>query len=358
LGFLLLLYQIVKQKGMAQTALSELGEFGLIDRLTKAFPIGNTSTKLGIGDDCAIVSYPDKMDIVVTTDLLMEGIHFDLMYCPLKHLGYKAVMVNLSDIYAMNAKPKQITVSIAVSAKFSVEALEELYEGIALACKNHSVDLIGGDTSSSLTGMTISITALGEVKKDKAVKRSGAKPNDLICVSGDLGGAYLGLQILEREKHVYTTTGSESPKLEGYDYVLEKQLKPEARKDIIERLAKYKVMPTAMIDVSDGLSSELLHICKCSQVGCKVYTDKIPVNVDTAKVANEFSIDSLTAALSGGEDYELLFTVSIEDFHKVSMVTDVKIIGSITAAEEGAHLITNQGEKIVLVAQGWNGFKK
>jgi len=341
---------------MAQTALSALGEFGLIDRLTKAFTIENASTKLGIGDDCAIVSYADKSDIVITTDLLVEGIHFDLMYCPLKHLGYKAVMVNLSDIYAMNAKPKQITVSIAVSAKFSVEALDDLYSGIALACKNHSVDLIGGDTSSSITGMTISITAIGEVKKDKAVKRSGAKPNDLICISGDLGAAYMGLQILEREKHVFTQTGSQSPKLEGYDYVLEKQLKPEARKDIVERLAKYKVLPTAMIDVSDGLSSELLHICKCSNVGCKVYTDKIPVNEDTARVANEFSIDTLTAALSGGEDYELLFTVDIADFHKVSMIPDVRIIGNITQQSEGAQLITAQGEKIALIAQGWNGF--
>jgi thiamine-monophosphate kinase len=343
---------------MTQTALSELGEFGLIDRLTTGFTAVNPSTKMGVGDDCAIVSYGDKCDVVITTDLLVEGIHFDLMYCPLKHLGYKAVMVNLSDIYAMNASPKQITVSVAVSAKFSVEALELLYEGIALACKNHSVDLIGGDTSSSMTGMTISITAVGEVIKDKAVKRSGAKPNDLVCVSGDLGGAYMGLQILEREKHVYTKTGSQSPKLEGYDYVLERQLKPEARKDIIERLAKYKVCPTSMIDISDGLSSELLHICKKSAVGCKVYSDKIPVNENTAKVATEFNIDALTAALSGGEDYELLFTVDINDFHKISMVTDVTIIGSITKADEGAHLITKQGEKIALIAQGWNGFSE
>jgi len=341
---------------MAQTALSELGEFGLIERLTKDFKSTNSSTKLGIGDDCAILSYGDKNDIVITTDLLIEGIHFDLMYCPLKHLGYKSVMVNLSDIYAMNATPKQITVSVAVSAKFSVEALELLYEGIALACKNHSVDLIGGDTSSSMTGMTISITAIGEVAKDKAVKRSGAKANDLICVSGDLGGAYMGLQILEREKHVFTQTGSQTPKLEGYDYVLEKQLKPEARKDIVERLAKYKIQPTAMIDISDGLSSELLHICKQSAVGCKVYSDKIPVNENTDKVANEFNLDSLTSALSGGEDYELLFTVDINDFHKVSMVTDVRIIGNITNANEGAHLISKQGEKIALIAQGWNGF--
>jgi thiamine-monophosphate kinase len=342
---------------MAQTALSEIGEFGLIDRLTNKFKTINPSTKMGIGDDCAIVTYGDKKDIVITTDLLVEGIHFDLMYCPLKHLGYKSVMVNLSDIYAMNATPKQITVSVAVSAKFSVEALELLYEGIALACKNHSVDLIGGDTSSSMTGMTISITAIGEVAKDCAIKRSGAKPNDLICVSGDLGGAYMGLQILEREKHVYKETGSQAPKLEGYDYVLERQLKPEARKDIIERLAKYKVTPTSMIDISDGLSSELLHICKNSSVGCKVYSDKIPVNENTSMVATEFNIDPLTAALSGGEDYELLFTVDINDFHKISMVTDVRIIGNIALENEGAHLITKQGEKITLIAQGWNGFK-
>jgi len=340
---------------MTQTALSEIGEFGLIDRLTKDFSPINSSTKMGIGDDCAIISNSTKNDTVITTDLLVEGIHFDLMYCPLKHLGYKAVMVNLSDVYAMNAIPKQITVSIAVSAKFSVEALESLYEGISLACKNHSVDLIGGDTSSSMTGLIISITAIGEVANDKAIKRNGAKLNDLICVSGDLGGAYMGLQILEREKHVFTKTGSQSPKLEGYDYVLEKQLKPEARKDIIERLAKYKVTPTSMIDVSDGLSSELLHICKNSNVGCKVYSDKIPVNENTASVATEFNIDPLTAALNGGEDYELLFTVDINDFHKVSMVSDVRIIGNINSANEGAHLITKQGEKIAIIAQGWNG---
>ena len=343
---------------MTQTALSKLGEFGLIDHLTKNVTLVNASTKLGIGDDCAILAKNDENDLVITTDLLVEGIHFDLMYCPLKHLGYKAVMVNLSDIYAMNATPKQITVSIAVSAKFSVEALELLYEGISLACKNHSVDLIGGDTSSSVTGMTISITAIGEVAKDKAVKRSGAKPNDLICVSGDLGGAFMGLQILEREKHVFVKTGSESPKLEGYDYVLEKQLKPEARKDIIEKLAKYKISPTSMIDISDGLSSELLHLCKQSGVGCKVYSDKIPVNENTAKVATELNFEPLTAALSGGEDYELLFTVDINDFHKISMVTDVTIIGSITASTDGAQLITKQGEKIALIAQGWNGFER
>jgi len=341
---------------MTQTALSEIGEFGLIDRLTKGFTTVNQSTKLGVGDDCAIMSYGDKVDIVITTDLLVEGIHFDLMYCPLKHLGYKAVMVNLSDIYAMNGTPKQITVSIAVSAKFSVEALDQLYEGISLACKKHSVDLIGGDTSSSITGMTISITAIGEVEKDMAVKRSGAKPNDLICISGDLGGAYMGLQILEREKHVFTKTGSQSPKLQGYDYVLEKQLKPEARKDIIERLTKYNIKPTSMIDISDGLSSELLHICRRSSVGCKVYSDKIPVNKNTEKVATEFNIDPLTAALNGGEDYELLFTVDINDFHKISMVSDVCIIGNITTSNEGENLITKQGEKIKIIAQGWNGF--
>ncbi len=342
---------------MAQTALAELGEFKLIERLTNSFSCKNESTILGVGDDCAIVSASPDKDFVITTDLLVEGIHFDLMYCPLKHLGYKAVMVNLSDVYAMNAKPKQITVSIAVSAKFSVEALEQLYEGIALACENHSVDLIGGDTTSSVTGMTISITAIGEVAKNKAVKRSTAKSTDLICVSGDLGGAYLGLQILEREKLVFTKTGTKSPKLDGYDYILEKQLKPEARKDIIERLAKYNIHPTAMIDISDGLSSELMHICKQSNTGCKVYTDKIPVNEQTAKVANEFSIDPITCALNGGEDYELLFTVDINDFHKISMVSDVCIIGNIAPQAEGYMLITPQGSKIELTAQGWNGIK-
>ena len=342
---------------MAQTELSELGEFGLIDRLTKNVKCKNSSTIQGIGDDCAILSYPSDRDLVVTTDLLVEGIHFDLVYCPLKHLGYKSVMVNLSDVYAMNATPRQITVSIAVSAKFTVEALEQFYEGIALACEKHGVDLVGGDTTSSMTGMMISITAIGEVEKGKAVKRSSAKPNDLICVSGDLGGAFVGLQILEREKYVFNQSGVQATKLEGYDYVLQRQLKPEARKDIIERLATLSIVPTSMIDISDGLSSELMHICKNSGVGCKVYEDKIPVNEETSRVANEFNILPLTCALNGGEDYELLFTVDINSYHKLSMATDVRIIGNIVAKEEGMFLVTRQNERIELTAQGWNGMK-
>jgi len=343
---------------MPQTEVSELGEFGLIDRLTETFTCKNESTLVGVGDDCAVVSYSNEKDIVITTDMLAEGIHFDLMYCPIKHLGYKAVMVNLSDIYAMNGTPRQITVSIAVSAKFTVEALEQLYAGIKLACEAYSVDLVGGDTSSSLTGMIISITAIGEVPKGKAVRRNSAQLNDLICVSGDLGAAFLGLQILEREKYVFTQTGVSQPKLEGYDYVLERQLKPKARKDIVERLASCAIFPTAMIDISDGLSSELMHICKQSGKGCKIYQEKLPINEETARIAGEFELDPLTCALNGGEDYELLFTVNVNDYHKLALVKDITIIGSITDEKEGLNLVTDQGALITITAQGWNGFKK
>lgn len=340
---------------MSQTELGELGEFGLIEHLTKSVEIKNKSTLYGIGDDCAIVDYADKQ-MVVTTDLLMEGIHFDLMYTPLKHLGYKAVSVNLSDVYSMNATPKQITVSIAVSGKFSVEALEQLYEGINLACDFHNVDLIGGDTSTSITGLAISITALGEVDKDKAVKRKGASENELICVSGDLGGAYIGLQILEREKKIYNQTQGAQPKLTGYDYVLERQLKPEARKDIVEGLLQAGVKPTSMIDISDGLSSELFHICKQSGTGCKIYEDRIPINEQTAQAAKEFSLEPMVCALNGGEDYELLFTVPTSDYEKVLRINDVSVIGNIAKAEEGLNLITKAGTPVGLKAQGWNTF--
>jgi thiamine-monophosphate kinase len=340
---------------MAQTELSELGEFGLIEKLTKDIKIKNKSTVYAIGDDCAIIENNDKQ-LVVTTDLLMEGIHFDLTYTPLKHLGYKAVSVNLSDVYAMNAIPTQITVSIAISAKFTVEAIEQLYEGIKLACDFHNVDLIGGDTSNSITGMAISITAIGEVEKSKAVKRSTAQINDLICVSGDLGGAYLGLQILEREKRIYNETKVSQPKLVGYDYVLERQLKPEARKDIIDGIRNAGVNPTAMIDISDGLSSELLHLCKQSGLGCKVYEDRIPINEVTAKVAKEFSIEPIMCALNGGEDYELLFTVPISEYDKVLRVQDVSVIGSIVNQSEGLDLVSKSGTRIGLKAQGWNTF--
>lgn len=337
--------------------LSEYGEFGLIDHLTNDLKKKNDSTVFGVGDDCAVLDYNGKQT-VVTTDLLMEGIHFDLTYTPLKHLGYKAVSVNLSDVYAMNATPKQITVSIAVSSKFAVEALDALYEGMKLACDRHNVDLVGGDTSSSLTGMCISITAIGEIEKGKAVYRNGAKVNDLICVSGDLGAAYLGLQILEREKKVFSQTKGAQPKLSGYDYLLERQLKPEARKDIVEGLRQAGVTPTSMIDISDGLSSELFHICKRSGVGCKIYEERIPVSEKAGEVAKEFSIEPMICALNGGEDYELLFTVPTNDYAKVLRVPGVSVIGNITKADDGMFMISRSGDPIHLKAQGWNGFSQ
>lgn len=339
---------------MAKT-IAELGEFGLIKHLTKETIIKNTSTITGIGDDAAIMNYATN-DVVVSTDLLIEGIHFDLMYCPLKHLGYKAVAVNVSDIYAMNALPQQITVSIAVSSKFSVEALELLYQGIHLACQRYNVDLVGGDTTSSLTGLAISITAIGKVAQGKAVKRSGAKRNDLICVSGDFGAAYAGLQLLEREKKIYTETKGAQPKLDGYDYVLERQLKPEARKDIYEKLAANNIEPTSMIDVSDGLSSELLHICTSSDTGCRIYQDKVPINRQTRDALSELHIEPIVAALNGGEDYELLFTVDMDDYSKISLLEDITIIGNITDATEGCHIITTSGSFAELRAQGWESF--
>lgn len=340
-------------KEMQQTNISELGEFGLIDRLTKQIQLRNKSTVKGVGDDAAILDYGNQQ-IVVTTDLLTEGIHFNLMYVPLKHLGYKAVIVNLSDVYAMNALPRQVTVSIALSSKFSVEAVEELYSGIYLACEKYGVDLIGGDTTSSLTGLTISITALGEVDKDKAVFRSGAKPNDLLCVTGDLGGAYMGLQLLERENEVFKVNQALQPQLEGYDYILERQLKPEARADIVAAFQKLGIKPTSMIDISDGLSSEIMHLCKNSKVGCNLYEDKIPMDMQTKQMAEELSINPLVAALNGGEDYELLFTISLNDYEIIKNDPDFTIIGHMTDDGEGANLITGSGTAIPLEAQGWN----
>lgn len=336
-----------------QTSVSELGEFGLIDRLTKDVEIKNESTVEGIGDDAAVLDYKDKQ-VVVSTDLLTEGIHFNLMYVPLKHLGYKAVVVNISDIYAMNATPKQITVSIAVSGKFSVEALDELYAGIHLACEKYNVDLVGGDTTSSLTGLVISVTAIGEGEKDTIVKRSGAKPTDLLCVTGDLGGAYMGLQLLERENEVYKVNPNMQPQLAGYDYILERQLKPEARQDIPAILKKLEIVPTSMIDISDGLSSEIMHLCKKSGVGCSLFEEKIPMDNQTKQMAEEFSINPIVAALNGGEDYELLFTISLDDYEKVKNDPDFTIIGHMTEAVEGINLITNAGSAIPLEAQGWN----
>jgi len=338
---------------MKQTPLSELGEFGLITRLTEKIQIKNTSTLTGVGDDAAVLSFPDKK-IVVTTDLLTEGIHFNLMYVPLKHLGYKAVVVNLSDVFAMNATPRQITVSIAISSKFSLEAVEELYSGIHLACERYGVDLVGGDTTSSLTGLTISVTAIGEATEEELVYRSGAKVSDLLCVTGDLGGAYMGLQLLERENEVFKVSPKTQPQLEGYDYILQRQLKPEARNDIKELFNTLKIKPTSMIDISDGLSSEILHLCKASKVGCKLFEEKVPLDSQTKQFAEELNINPLVAALNGGEDYELLFTVPLESYDVIKKEFDITIIGHITAENEGVNLITSGGSVIPLQAQGWN----
>ncbi len=338
------------------TPLSELGEFGLIQRLTENIQIKNPSTIKGVGDDAAVLNYPDRK-IVITTDLLTEGIHFNLMYVPLKHLGYKAVVVNLSDVFAMNATPRQITVSIAISSKFSLESVEELYSGIHLACEKYGVDLIGGDTTSSLTGLTISITAIGEATEDELVYRSGAQVNDLLCVSGDLGGAYMGLQLLERENEVFKVNPHQKPQFDGYDYILERQLKPEARGDIKELLKTLNIKPTAMIDISDGLSSEALHLCKASKVGCSIYEDKIPLDKQTKDFAEELNINPLVAALNGGEDYELLFTVPLASFDVIKKEFDITVIGHITPESDGANLITSGGSAIPLQAQGWNPIK-
>jgi len=340
-------------KERKQTSISELGEFGLIDRLTKNIQLKNESTIKGVGDDAAVLDFKNKQ-VVVSTDLLTEGVHFNLMYVPLKHLGYKAVVVNLSDIYAMNATPKQITVSIAISSKFSVEALDELYEGIYLACEKYNVDLVGGDTTSSMTGLTICITAIGEADKDKIVQRAGAQPNDLLCVSGDLGGAYMGLQLLERENEVFKVNQNMQPELGGYDYILERQLKPEARVDVIAAFKKLGIQPTSMIDISDGLSSEIMHLCKNSGVGCSLFEDKIPMDNQTKKMAEELNINPIVSALNGGEDYELLFTLPLDDYEKIKNDPDFTIIGHMCEAAEGINLITTGGSTIPLEAQGWN----
>ncbi|MFV0553528.1 MAG: thiamine-phosphate kinase, partial [Mangrovibacterium sp.] len=330
---------------MNSTPISSIGEFGLIQKLTNQIEIKNPSTIKGVGDDAAILDYQGKQQ-VVTTDLLVEGIHFNLMYVPLRHLGYKSVMVNLSDVFAMNAVPKQITVSIAISNRFTIEAIEELYAGIYEACDKFDVDVVGGDTTSSMTGLVISITALGEVEADKVVKRNGAKLNDLICVSGDLGGAYMGLQLLERENEVFKANPAEQPQLGGYDYILQRQLRPEARGDMQRALETLGIVPTAMIDISDGLSSELMHICNQSNVGCAVYEEKIPMDNQTKAFGEELSINPLVAALNGGEDYELLFTVPIADHDKIKNDPDITIIGHITEKSAGCNLITGAGSAI------------
>ena len=341
-----------------RTESATLGEFGLIEHLTSGITPINAETLMGVGDDAAILSFKEEDEVLVTTDLLMEGVHFDLTYVPLKHLGYKAAMVNLSDIYAMNGTPKQLTVSIALSKRFCIEDMEDFYAGLRLACERHNVDIVGGDTSSSLTGLAISITAIGTAPKGKSVKRSGAKVTDLICVSGDLGAAYMGLQLLEREKIATMDKEGMQPDFAGKEYILERQLKPEARRDIIERLREANITPTSMMDVSDGLSSELMHICKQSNVGCRIYEDKIPIDYQTAVMAEELNLNVITCALNGGEDYEILFTVPIADHEKVAGMKDVRLIGHIVKEELGAALITRDGVEMELKAQGWTALKK
>lgn len=338
-----------------RTEVASLGEFGLIDHLTRNNEITNAGTLLSIGDDAAVIDQFGRQS-VISTDMLVEGIHFDLMYTPLKHLGYKAVAVNLSDIYAMMATPTHITVSIALSNKVSVEALEEFYEGVYAACERYGVDLVGGDTTSSRSGFVISITAIGEVAPDKYVTRSGAQPNDLICVTGELGGAYLGLQLLEREKKIFLENPGVQPDLQQQAYLVGRILKPEPRADMVEWLRENNIMPTSMIDISDGLSSEMLHICNKSNVGCVLHEDKIPAHDDARAMAMQFGLSITTCALSGGEDYELLFTISQEHYERISEYAHISVIGYITPKEEGTHLVTKTGKKHPLSAQGWNAF--
>ncbi|MGM9868426.1 MAG: thiamine-phosphate kinase [Sodaliphilus sp.] len=343
---------------MIETEISTLGEFGLIEQLTKDFPITNASTQVGVGDDCAVLNYSTnpKMRTLVTTDVLLEGIHFDLTYTPLRHLGYKAAVVNFSDVYAMNGQPKQITVSLGISKRFTVEHIQELYAGIRMACDRYGVDLVGGDTSASVTGLIISITCIGEGEEGKIVYRNGAADTNLICVTGDLGAAYMGLQLLEREREVGAGQKDFQPDFSGREYILERQLKPEARQDVIAELKKAGVQPTAMMDVSDGLSSELLHICKESHVGCRIYEERIPIDYQTAVMAEELNMNLVTAAMNGGEDYELLFTVPLTDHDKVVSIKGVRLIGRITKEELGAYMVTRDSNEIAIRAQGWNAF--
>jgi thiamine-monophosphate kinase len=348
---------MLEDKNQKRTSLGDLGEFGLIEHLTKQFSVNQPSTLKSIGDDAAVLDFKDKK-VVVSTDLLIEGVHFDLSYMPLKHLGYKAVVANISDIYAMNAVATQITISVAVSNRFPLEALEELFEGFAIASKTYNVDVIGGDTTSSQKGLIISITAIGEANENEITYRNGANATDLLVVTGDIGAAYMGLQVLEREKQVFQVNPNNQPDLDNYSYLIERQLKPEARKDIKELLEKLDVQPTSMIDVSDGLSSEILHICTQSKVGCNLYEEKIPVDPQLIDVCEEFNIDITTIALSGGEDYELLFTIKMEDFEKIKANPNLTIIGHMTEEKEGMHLITRANTKIELKARGWNALKK
>jgi thiamine-monophosphate kinase len=348
---------MLEDKNQNKTSLAELGEFGLINHITKYFKVNQATTVKAVGDDAAVLEASEKQTLV-TTDLLIEGVHFDLSYMPLKHLGYKSVMVNLSDVYAMNGTAEQITVSIAVSNRFPLEAIEELYAGIQLACDTYKVDLIGGDTTSSTKGILISVTAIGKANKEDVVYRNTAKETDLIVVSGDLGAAYLGLQVLEREKQVFKVDPNNQPDLDNYTYLIERQLKPEARKDVAGLLKELEVKPTAMIDISDGLSSELFHICTQSKVGCKIYEDKLPLDPQVISACEEFELDSTMVALSGGEDYELLFTVPISDFDKVKGNPNFSIIGHITEENQGLQLITRANQEIELKAQGWNSMQE
>ncbi len=342
---------------MKKTDISSLGEFGLIDHLTKNIPLYHKETIKGVGDDTAVIQNTKEISLV-TKDLLLEGVHFNIMYTPLKHLGYKAIAVNLSDIYAMNGTPTQVVVGIGISSRYTVEALEELYKGIRLACEKYKVDFVGGDTTSSLSGLVISVTAMGTINKEKITYGSGARENDLICVSGNLGAAYAGLLILEREKEVYKANPDFQPDLAEFSYVLERQLKPEPRRDIVEMLELQQILPTAMIDISDGLASEVLHICKSSQKGALIYEEKIPIDVQTASIAHDFNIDPSTFALIGGEDYELLFTISQSDYDKIKDNAEISVIGHITANQQQVDLITSSGNQVPLTAQGWDAFKK
>jgi thiamine-monophosphate kinase len=351
-----IIISIMENQSKKATPLALLGEFGLIDKLTKPFEIKNLTTIKGVGDDAAVIR-PADTDLVVTTDLLLEGVHFDLIYTPLVHLGYKAVVVNLSDVYAMGATPNQITVSIAVSSKFSVEALEQLYEGIKKACDFYQVDLVGGDTTSSMTGLVISITAIGSVAKGKAIGRNGAKPGDLVCVSGDLGASYAGLQILKREKEVYLVNPKSQPDLKDYDYVIERQLKPEARRDVIKKLSEAGLAPTSMIDISDGLSSEIMHICKQSGCGVKLFEDKLPMDAQTIAVAQELNMEPTLFAMNGGEDYELLFTIQAADQAKASQIGAITIIGQITGEKDNYLLMGRHHGSATITAQGWNAYQ-
>ncbi len=348
---------MIEDKNQPRTSIAQLGEFGLIDHLTKSFTINQPSTLKGIGDDAAVLDFKDKK-VVVSTDLLIEGVHFDLAYMPLKHLGYKAVVVNVSDICAMNAKATQITVSVAVSNRFPLEALEELYAGIALAAEQYKVDVIGGDTTSSQKGMILSITVLGEADAEELVYRNGAKANDLLVVTGDIGAAYMGLQVLEREKQVFQVNPNSQPDLDAYTYLIERQLKPEARKDVRTLLHALEIKPTSMIDISDGLSSEIIHLCKQSGAGCNLFEDKLPLDPQLISACEEFNIDSTTVAINGGEDYELLFTIDMGDFDKIKGNPNFTVIGHMTAESEGIHLVTRANTKIALKARGWNALEE